>query len=41
MQLSLVHGRPGSAAAYTNLVRYHTSDGGRTWKAKVLSLAVG
>ena len=40
MQLPLVHGRPGSAAAYTNLVRYHTSDGGRTWKAKVLSLAV-
>jgi photosystem II stability/assembly factor-like uncharacterized protein len=41
MQLSLVHGRPGSAAAYTNLVRYRTTDGGRTWKAKVLSLAGG
>jgi hypothetical protein len=27
MQLSLVHGRPGSAAAYTNLVRYRTTDG--------------
>lgn len=41
MQLSLVHSRPGSAAAYTNLVRYRTTDGGRTWKAKVISLAVG
>ena len=41
MQLSFVHGRPGSAAAYTNLVRYRTTDGGQTWKAKVISLAVG
>lgn len=40
MQLSLVHGRPGSAAAYTNLVRYRTTDGGRAWTAKVVSLAV-
>ena len=40
MQLSLVHGRPGSSAAYTNLVRYRTTDGGRTWKTKVISLAV-
>jgi hypothetical protein len=41
MQLSLVHGRPGTPAAYTNLVRYRTTDGGRTWKATVVSLAVG
>jgi photosystem II stability/assembly factor-like uncharacterized protein len=41
MQLSFVHGRPGSTAAYTNLVRYRTTDGGRTWKASVVSLAVG
>jgi photosystem II stability/assembly factor-like uncharacterized protein len=41
IQLSLVHGRPGSAAAYTNLVRYRTTDAGRTWKANVISLAVG
>jgi hypothetical protein len=40
MQLSLVHGRPGSGGAYTNLLRYRTTDGGRTWKAKVVSLAV-
>jgi hypothetical protein len=41
VQVSLLHGRPGSAGAYTNLVRYRTNDGGRTWKAKVVSLAVG
>jgi hypothetical protein len=41
MQLSLVRGRSGSAAAYTNLVRYRTTDGGRTWNARVVSLAVG
>jgi hypothetical protein len=40
MQLSLVHGRPGSAATYTNLVRYRTTDGGQTWNANVISLAV-
>ena len=38
MQLSLIHGR-NPATRYTNLVRYRTTDGGRTWKATVVSLA--
>jgi hypothetical protein len=41
IQVTVIHGRAGSAGAYTNLVRYRTTDGGRTWKAKVISLAVG